>query len=144
MTVTTARPSRRVLHVLKHYQADRKAAGFPAEILDTEVSARRTSLSRPGLLERIRLRLEGMTVEEAARLVRRLLSAGHEVSALTSHSRSLVPGNTPCVRNVNQLPQSFGWLDRLRAFLREEVGGRLADRQEIRHPAAASPPASRA
>lgn len=44
MTVTTARPSRRVLHVLKHYQPDRKAARVPTETPDASAAARHNLL----------------------------------------------------------------------------------------------------
>lgn len=97
------------------------------------------ALSKLGLLERIRLSPEGMTVAEAKRLVRHMLSLGHRVFVLTYHSPSLVPGNTPYVRDAAQLAAFLAWLDEFYAFFREEVGGRPASWREVRHPTAAAP-----
>ena len=97
------------------------------------------ALSRLGLLERIRLSPEGMTVEEAKRLVRHMLSIGHQVFVLTYHSPSLTPGNTPYVRDQRQVSQFLAWLDEFYAFFREEVGGRSATWEEIRHPVMPAP-----
>lgn len=88
--------------------------------------------ARLGLLERIRLTPEGMTITEAKRLTRALLAAGQRVFVLTYHSPSLEPGNTPYVRTVAQRDQFLAWLDEYYAFFREEIGGRCASWQEVR------------
>jgi hypothetical protein len=89
-------------------------------------------MSRLGLLERIRLSPEGMTVEEAKRLTRIMLAEGHRVFVLTYHSPSLQPGNTPYVRTPEHLRRFLGWLEEYYAFFRGEVGGRCGTWQEVR------------
>jgi glycosyltransferase involved in cell wall biosynthesis len=100
-------------------------------------------LARLGLLERIRLSPEGMTVAEAKRLVRHMLAAGHRTFVLTYHSPSLAPGNTPYVRNAAQLDGFLRWLDEFYAFFREEAGGRFGSWRDVRGlasaPAASAP-----
>jgi len=91
--------------------------------------------ARLGLLERIRLTPEGMTLEEAKRLTRALHAAGHRVFVLTYHSPSLVPGNTPYVRNLAERDAFLDWLDGYYAFFREEIGGRNASWRDVRYPA---------
>jgi glycosyltransferase involved in cell wall biosynthesis len=98
-------------------------------------------LARLGLLERIRLSPEGMTIEEAKRLTRAMLAEGHRVFVLTYHTPSLQPGNTPYVRTQEQLRRFLAWLDEYYAFFREELGGRCGSWREVRPdtPPAASP-----
>lgn len=90
------------------------------------------AMARLGLLERIRLTPEGMTVPEAKRLVRHMLAGGHKVFCLTYHSPSLEPGNTPYVRDAAQRDRFLDWLDEFYTFFREEIGGRPATWQELR------------
>ncbi|MDO9710533.1 glycosyltransferase [Paracraurococcus sp. LOR1-02] len=98
------------------------------------------ALSRLGLLERIRLSPEGITIEEAKRLVRHMLAEGQRVFVLTYHSPSLVPGNTPYTRTADDVRRFLAWLDEFYAFFREEAGGRPATWQEVRFgPQAAVP-----
>ncbi|MBP0496112.1 glycosyltransferase [Pararoseomonas indoligenes] len=92
--------------------------------------------ARLGLMERIRLSPEGMTVEEAKRLTRAMLAQGHRVFVLTYHSPSLEPGNTPYVRTAAQRDRFLAWLDEYYAFFREEVGGRNTTWREVRFGAA--------
>lgn len=56
--------------------------------------------ARLGLLERIKLTPEGISLAEMKRLTRRLLARGHRVFSLNYHSSSLLPGNTPYVRTA--------------------------------------------
>lgn len=90
--------------------------------------------ARLGLLERIRLTPEGMTLEEAKRLTRALHAAGQRVFVLTYHSPSLVPGNTPYVRTLAERDAFLAWLDGYYSFFREEIGGQSASWRDIRHP----------
>lgn len=101
-------------------------------------------MARLGLLERIRLTPEGMTVEEAKRLTRIMVTQGHRVFVLTYHSPSLEPGNTPYVRTADQVRRFLDWLDEYYAFFREEIGGRCGTWQEVRfgQPADAKPNAT--
>ncbi|MBY0336531.1 MAG: glycosyltransferase [Acetobacteraceae bacterium] len=91
-----------------------------------------------GLMERIRLSPEGMTLEEAKRLTRAMRAAGHRVFVLTYHSPSLAPGHTPYVRDQDGVRRFLDWLDGYYAFFREELGGRPASWREVRHGAAAA------
>jgi glycosyltransferase involved in cell wall biosynthesis len=90
------------------------------------------AMSRLGLLERIRLSPEGMTIEEAKRLVRHMLAEGHRVFVVTYHSPSLAPGNTPYTRTADDVRRMLDWLDAFYTFFREEAGGRPGTWQEVR------------
>jgi glycosyltransferase involved in cell wall biosynthesis len=95
--------------------------------------------ARLGLVERIRLSPEGMTLEEAKRLTRTMRDAGHRVFVLTYHSPSLAPGHTPYVRDAEGVRRFLDWLDGYYAFFREEIGGRPASWREVRHGPSAAP-----
>jgi glycosyltransferase involved in cell wall biosynthesis len=84
------------------------------------------------LLERIKLTPEGITVPEAKRLIRHMLANGQKVFVLTYHTPSLVPGNTPYVRNQRDLDRLLGWLEEVYAFFTTEVGGRCVRWHEVR------------
>jgi glycosyltransferase involved in cell wall biosynthesis len=56
--------------------------------------------ARLGLLERITLTPEGISIAEMKRLTRSILGRGHRVLSLNYHSSSLLPGYTPYVRNA--------------------------------------------
>jgi glycosyltransferase involved in cell wall biosynthesis len=96
--------------------------------------------ARLGLLERIRLSPEGVTLEEGKRLARAMYDAGHRVFVLTYHSPSLEPGHTPYVRTEEDLARFLAWLDGFYSFFREELGGRPASWREVRWAAAQRPP----
>lgn len=98
------------------------------------------ALSHLGLLERIRLSPEGMTLDEAKRLVRVMVADGHRTFVLTYHSPSLAPGNTPYVRSAADLDHFLAWLDGFYTFFREEVGGQPVSWRAVRGlPASAAP-----
>lgn len=88
--------------------------------------------ARLGLIERIRLSPEGITIAEAKRLTRTMLARGQKAFVLTYHSPSLEPGNTPYVRTVEQRERLLAWLDEYYTFFREEIGGRPASWREVR------------
>lgn len=88
--------------------------------------------ARLGLLERIRLSPEGVSLDEAKCLARAMHRAGHRVFVLTYHSPSLEPGHTPYVRTREDLARFLAWLDAFYAFFREELGGRPASWREVR------------
>lgn len=90
------------------------------------------ALARLGLLERIRLSPEGITIAEAKRLVRAMVADGHRVFVVTYHSPSLEPGNTPYTRTADDVARMLDWLDEFYTFFREEIGGRPATWQEVR------------
>ncbi|HEY8609793.1 MAG TPA: glycosyltransferase, partial [Roseomonas sp.] len=89
-------------------------------------------LSKLGLLERIRLSPEGMTLDEAKRLVRYMLAHGQRVFLLTYHSPSLAPGNTPYVRTAEDRDRFLAWLDAFYTFFAEELGGRFGSWRDVR------------
>jgi hypothetical protein len=89
-------------------------------------------MSRLGLLERIKLTPEGITIGEAKRLVRHMIASGHQVFVLTYHSPSLEPGNTPYVRSKQDLERFLNWLDEFYAFFTEEIGGVCSSWRDVR------------
>jgi hypothetical protein len=88
--------------------------------------------SRLLLLERLRLSPEGYTLAEMRRLTRALLARGQRTFVLSLHSPSVVPGNTPYVRNDTDLA---ALLQRLRAYLtffRDELHGRFVTPEALK------------
>jgi hypothetical protein len=83
-------------------------------------------LARLRLLDRVHLTPEGVTLTEAKRLTRVLLQSGHRLFVLAYHSPSLVPGNTPYVRNHAELTRFLAWLDGYLEFFCVEIGGKPA------------------
>ena len=88
--------------------------------------------ARLGLVERIKLTPEGITLEEAKRLVHYMVARQHKVFVLTYHTPSLVPGNTPYVRNAGDLAKFLRWLEEFYAFFTEEIDGRCSTWQDVR------------
>lgn len=116
-----------------------RLAGQPARVLAPLLyrpGAARSLLAgvaaRLGLMERIRLTPEGMTVEEAKRLVRAMLAEGQRSFVLTYHAPSLAPGNTPYVRTVTDRDRFLAWLDEFYGFFRQEIGGRSGTWRDLR------------
>ncbi|MCX7283161.1 MAG: polysaccharide deacetylase family protein [Novosphingobium sp.] len=66
-------------------------------------------LSRLGLLERISLTPEGITLQEAVRGIDVALDLGLPMLVLSFHSPSLAPGHTPYVRNEDDLDRFYDW-----------------------------------
>jgi glycosyltransferase involved in cell wall biosynthesis len=89
-------------------------------------------MSRLGLLERIKLTPEGITIEEARRLVGHMVGMGHKVFVLTYHSPSLEPGNTPYVRTDADLAKFLRWLDEFYDYFTREIGGVCASWRTVR------------
>ena len=79
--------------------------------------------ARLGLLNRITLTPEGVTVREAKALTLRLLARGERVFTIAFHSTSLTPGSTPYVTNEAQLASFYKWLDDYFAFFATDIGG---------------------
>jgi hypothetical protein len=80
-------------------------------------------LARGGLLEYVRLTPEGEKPAALRRLTRTLLARGQRVFSLTYHSPSLVPGNTPYVRDRRELEAFLATLDGFLAFFLGDLGG---------------------
>jgi hypothetical protein len=121
-----------------------RAASLPHSLSSAALSlaAQRSgitsALSRAGLLERIRLSPEGMTIREAKRLVLHMISHGHKVFVLTYHSPSLEPGNTPYVRTSEDLRRFLDWLSAFYDFFTNEIGGETSTWRAVRDILAAS------
>jgi glycosyltransferase involved in cell wall biosynthesis len=79
--------------------------------------------ARAGLLERITLTPEGVSLEEMKRLTRTLLARGHRVFSFSYHSSSLLPGSTPYVRSAEDLDRFFALIEQYLAFFFNELGG---------------------
>jgi hypothetical protein len=92
-------------------------------------------LSHLGLLDRVVLTPEGVTFEEQRRLTRTMLRRGYRVFSLTFHSPSLVPGNTPYVRNLAELRSFVRCIEQYLEFFMGEIGGRPATPFEVREQA---------
>jgi glycosyltransferase involved in cell wall biosynthesis len=88
--------------------------------------------TRLGLLERIKLTPEGMSIDEAKRLVRHMIARGRRVFVLTYHSPSLEPGNTPYVQTQEDLRRFLDWLDEFYTFFKQEIGGACASWRDVR------------
>lgn len=71
--------------------------------------ALRGVLARIGMLERIPLTPEGVTVEEALRGIDIAIDEGLPVLMLSFHSPSLAPGFTPYVRDEDDLDRLYDW-----------------------------------
>jgi len=80
-------------------------------------------LARTGLLERIRLTPEGVTLAEQRRLTRCLLADGVRVLGYSYHSPSLVPGNTPYVRTRADRDRFLAAMRGYFAYVVETLGG---------------------
>ena len=82
-------------------------------------------LSRTNMLERSHLSPEGMSSHEIIRLIRTLLGAGEHVFTLTYHSTSLAPGNTPYVRDKDDLHTFLTTIRDVISFFKNEVEGQF-------------------
>ena len=79
--------------------------------------ALRGLLSRLGLLERVPLTPEGVSVEEAIRGIDIALDEGAPLLVFSFHSPSLRPGDTPYVRSEDDLDGLYDWWRRVFAYL---------------------------
>ena len=83
----------------------------------SRLSRLRGVLARAGLLERIPLTPEGVTVEEAIHGIDIALDDRLPVLVLSFHSPSLQPGHTPYVRSEDDLDALYDWWRRVLAYL---------------------------
>ncbi len=88
-------------------------------------------LARSGLLERIRLTPEGVTLAEQCRLTRCLLADGVRVLSYSYHSPSLAPGNTPYVRTAADLATFLAAMRGYFAYVIGDLGGLPATPLEL-------------
>ena len=100
-------------------------------------------LARTGLLERISLTPEGVSLDDMCRLTFRLHAAGHRVFALSLHSSSFVPGGSPYTRSAEDLRQMLERIERFLDFFFGKLGGEATTAIDLLHrfqPAAPAPP----
>lgn len=74
-------------------------------------------LSKLGMLERIALTPEGVSLDEALRGCDIAIDDGLPILVLSFHSPSLAPGHTPYVRNEDDLDRLYDWLRGVYAYL---------------------------
>lgn len=77
----------------------------------------RAIAARAGMLERIALTPEGISVEEAIRGIDIALDDGLPVLTFSFHSPSLLPGFTPYVSNEAEAEAFHDWFERVFAYL---------------------------
>ncbi|MGE4048347.1 MAG: glycosyltransferase, partial [Acetobacteraceae bacterium] len=82
-------------------------------------------LANVGLLNRVRLSPEGITLAEAKELTRTLYAQGHRAFHLSFHSTSLVPGSTPYVRTGDDAERLVSWLRHYVSFFRQDLHGQV-------------------
>jgi hypothetical protein len=70
-------------------------------------------LARGGLLSRVPLTPEGVSAGEATAAIAVAARSGERLLVLSFHSPTLVPGNTPYVRDAADLAAFHGWWDRI-------------------------------
>jgi hypothetical protein len=90
-------------------------------------------LARLGCLERIRLTPEGVSFAELRRLTDTLLGAGERLFVLSFHSPSVVPGNTPYVRDQAELEMFLRTLDQYCEYFRARCSGTGSTLRELGH-----------
>jgi hypothetical protein len=93
--------------------------------------AARSMLARSGLLERIALTPEGISLAKAVQAIDIALSEGVSVLNLSFHSPSLAVGNTPYVRDEMQLELLYDWFTGVFTHLRS-TGVRAVTMAEIK------------
>lgn len=91
--------------------------GRPLQRLATRVPRVGGALARLGLLERIALTPEGVTVSEAIKGIDMALDDGLPLLVLSFHSPSLSPGFTPYVRDARDLDRLYDWFRRVYDYL---------------------------
>jgi len=89
------------------------------------------ALARGGILNRLRLSPEGVSLGEAKQLTRRLFARGHRVFQVSFHSTSLVPGANPYVRSERDLRPFYDWLAAYMDFFMAELGGVLGEPHDV-------------
>jgi hypothetical protein len=77
------------------------------------------ALTRLGLLERIALTPEGVSIEEALRGVDLAVASGLPVLVLSFHSPSLAPGHTPYATTDAAVDRIYAWFEAVYARLAE-------------------------
>jgi hypothetical protein len=88
-----------------------RRAGARLDPVAARVPRGRALLARPGLLSRVPLTPEGVSAREAVAAIGAAAADGERLLHLAFHSPSLVPGNTPYVRDARDLARFMAWWD---------------------------------
>lgn len=88
-------------------------------------------LARLRLLERIRLTPEGTNFSELKRLTSTMIDAGQRLFVFSYHSPSVVPGNTPYVRNESELQSFLRLIEQYCEFFVGVCGGKGSTPREV-------------
>jgi hypothetical protein len=80
--------------------------------------AARSMLARSGMLERIALTPEGISLTKALEAVDIAIDYGVKIINLSFHSPSLAVGHTPYVRDESQLAELYAWFEGVFSHLR--------------------------
>ncbi|GGA06154.1 polysaccharide deacetylase family protein [Blastomonas marina] len=94
------------------------------------VAALRGAAARLGLLNRVPLTPEGVSIDEAKAAIDHALGDGLPILNFAFHSPSLVPGNTPYVRDNDDLDAFYDWWREILAHL-DQRGVRATDIGDI-------------
>ena len=89
-------------------------------------------LARLGILERVPLTPEGVSVEEATRGIDMALDDGVPLLVFSFHSPSLRPGDTPYVRTEADLDNLYDWWRRIFSYL-EQRGVKPSSVKDVMH-----------
>ncbi|WP_256926689.1 polysaccharide deacetylase family protein [Sphingomonas sp. TZW2008] len=103
------------------YTGALRRAGGPLHRLVGAIPHGRGVLARTGLLSRVPLSPEGVSITEACEAVRTAMGEGTRLLNLAFHSPSLAPGNTPYVRDAHDLARFHRWWDVMLDLL-DELG----------------------
>ncbi len=105
---------------------------FSFDDIPTGINSLRNSLlSRSRLLQRIALTPEGIPVKAALRAVDQLHRNGADLFCISFHSPSVVPGNTPYVRNAEDLATFNNWMSIVLDYLLTEIGATPATIEDV-------------
>jgi hypothetical protein len=88
--------------------------------------------ARLGLFERIRLTPEGTCFLELKRLADAMLAAGRRLFVFSYHSPSVVPGNTPYVRDEAELQRFLALIDQFCDYFFVSCRGEASTPHEVR------------
>ena len=88
-------------------------------------------LAKLGLLERIRLSPEGVSLDDQRRLTESMRRDGYNAFVYSYHSPSLAPGHTPYVRNDAGLDAFLARMDAYFSYFIGELGGQPSSLTEI-------------
>src|SRR5262249_4651175 len=88
--------------------------------------------ARLGLLERITLTPEGMSIQELKHLTRLLMRRGQRVFTFNYHSSALLPGFTPYVRTQADLDRMLHTIEEFLHFFINQLGGIAMTPSEFR------------